>query len=118
MDLEIFVYNTFLGISSDRRAAKDMCRCGQSQQIFTKRTKCHTIRAFCKVTRQLMRAFHLRVDLVAWLLFRHPVTGAEVDIRSPLPEDLRTALVRVADGAIPPDLSDPLEFLGFYRVAQ
>jgi 23S rRNA pseudouridine1911/1915/1917 synthase len=52
----------------------------------------------------------------AWLLFRHPVTGAEIDIRSPLPDDLRTALVRVADGAIPSDLPDPLEFLGFFRV--
>lgn len=52
----------------------------------------------------------------AWLVFRHPVTGAEIDIRSPLPDDLRTALVRVADGSIPSDLQDPLDFLGFYRI--
>jgi 23S rRNA pseudouridine1911/1915/1917 synthase len=52
----------------------------------------------------------------AWLVFRHPVTGAEIDIRSPLPEDLRTALLRVADGAVPPDHPDPLEALGFYRI--
>jgi 23S rRNA pseudouridine1911/1915/1917 synthase len=52
----------------------------------------------------------------AWLVFRHPVTGAEVDIRSPLPEDLRTALIRAADGALPADLADPLDFLGFYRI--
>jgi 23S rRNA pseudouridine1911/1915/1917 synthase len=52
----------------------------------------------------------------AWLVFKHPVTGAEIDVRSPLPEDLRTALVRVADGALPPDISDPLESLGFYRI--
>jgi 23S rRNA pseudouridine1911/1915/1917 synthase len=51
----------------------------------------------------------------AWLVFQHPVTGAQIDIRSPLPEDLRTALLRVSDGAIPPETSDPLESLGFYR---
>jgi 23S rRNA pseudouridine1911/1915/1917 synthase len=51
----------------------------------------------------------------AWLVFKHPVTGAQIDIRSPLPDDLRTALVRVSDGAIAPDVSDPLESLGFYR---
>ena len=52
----------------------------------------------------------------AWLVFRHPVTGTEVDIRSPLPEDLRAALVRVSDGALAPDVVDPLELLGFYRI--
>jgi 23S rRNA pseudouridine1911/1915/1917 synthase len=52
----------------------------------------------------------------AWLVFKHPVTGAQIDIRSPLPEDLRSALVRVGEGAIPSDAADPLEFLGFYRV--
>jgi hypothetical protein len=44
------------------------------------------------------------------------VTGTEVDIRSPLPEDLRAALVRVSDGALAPDVVDPLELLGFYRI--
>lgn len=52
----------------------------------------------------------------AWLIFRHPVTGAEIDVRSPLPDDLRTAMLRIADGALPPDLADPLDVLGFYRV--
>jgi 23S rRNA pseudouridine1911/1915/1917 synthase len=52
----------------------------------------------------------------AWLVFRHPVTDEEIDIRSPLPDDLRTALVRAADGALPSDLADPLDSLGFYRV--
>lgn len=52
----------------------------------------------------------------AWLVFKHPVTGVEIDVRSPLPEDLRTALVRVADGALPLDIPDPLEALGFYRI--
>jgi 23S rRNA pseudouridine1911/1915/1917 synthase len=52
----------------------------------------------------------------AWLRFRHPATNAEIELRSPLPEDLRSALVRAADGAVPEDAPDPLETLGFYRV--
>ena len=51
----------------------------------------------------------------AWLLFKHPVTGEEIDVRSPLPEDLRTALVRVSDGTLSPELPDPLDALGFFR---
>ncbi|HLA90869.1 MAG TPA: RluA family pseudouridine synthase [Gemmatimonadaceae bacterium] len=52
----------------------------------------------------------------AWLAFAHPATGAPMDLRSPLPEDLRQSLVAVAGL---PDLiahPDPLEYLGFYRV--
>ena len=52
----------------------------------------------------------------AWLVFPHPVTGSPIEVRSPLPEDLRRSLVRAADGAIPADAADPLELLGFYRV--
>ena len=52
----------------------------------------------------------------AWLRFRHPVSNDEIELRSPLPEDLRSALVRAADGAVAPDDPDPLETLGFYRV--
>jgi 23S rRNA pseudouridine1911/1915/1917 synthase len=52
----------------------------------------------------------------AWLVFAHPVTGKEVDIRSPLPNDLRTALVRISDGAVGPDAPDPLGDLGFYTM--
>jgi 23S rRNA pseudouridine1911/1915/1917 synthase len=52
----------------------------------------------------------------AWLAFRHPVTGERIDLRSPLPEDLQTALVAVAGGGQPFGDSDPLEYLGFYRV--
>lgn len=52
----------------------------------------------------------------AWLRFRHPVTNAEVELRSPLPEDLRVALIRAADGVLPADAPDPLESLGFYTV--
>ena len=52
----------------------------------------------------------------AWLMFDHPVTGEKIDIRSPLPDDLRTALIRVADGAIAPETPDPLTEIGFFRV--
>ena len=52
----------------------------------------------------------------AWLRFSHPVTGVEVDLRSPLPADLRESLMTVSEM---PELiahPDPLEYLGFYRV--
>lgn len=51
----------------------------------------------------------------AWLRFAHPATGAEIELRSPLPEDLRAALIRVADGDIPSDTPDPLDLLGFFK---
>ena len=56
----------------------------------------------------------------AWLLFRHPVSGKEIDIRSPLPEDLRRALAATAQGSVPDavlagDL-DPLVHFGFYSI--
>jgi 23S rRNA pseudouridine1911/1915/1917 synthase len=51
----------------------------------------------------------------AWLRFRHPVTGAEVELRSALPPELVTAAVSAAG----PDVSfadtDPLEYFGFFR---
>jgi 23S rRNA pseudouridine1911/1915/1917 synthase len=51
----------------------------------------------------------------AWLAFRHPVTGALVELRSPLPADLRTALKAAAG----PDAAfgdrDPLDYFGFFR---
>ena len=52
----------------------------------------------------------------AWLIFAHPVSGEQIELRSPLPEDLRTALIRASDGTIPPETPDPLETLGFYSV--
>lgn len=51
----------------------------------------------------------------AWLRFRHPVSGALVDLRSPLPPDLRHSLA-VLSGM--PDLAshqDPLDVFGFYQ---
>jgi len=50
----------------------------------------------------------------AWLVFRHPVSGEMIDLRSPLPEDLHRALV----GAAAPDVdltnANPLDFFGFF----
>ncbi|MGH7688684.1 MAG: RluA family pseudouridine synthase, partial [Gemmatimonadaceae bacterium] len=51
----------------------------------------------------------------AWLVFQHPVTGARVELRSPVPDDLRTALVAAAGDAPSFGVGDPLEFFGFYR---
>ena len=51
----------------------------------------------------------------AWLVFTHPVSGKELDLRSPLPDDLRRSLATTAHE---PDWfahPDPLEYLGFYR---
>ena len=52
----------------------------------------------------------------AWLVFRHPVTGDTIDLRSPLPNDLHNALVVAAGPDVPLAATDPLEFFGFYRV--
>jgi 23S rRNA pseudouridine1911/1915/1917 synthase len=50
----------------------------------------------------------------AWLRFRHPVTGADLDLRSPLPTDLRAALAQVARDADILTKADPLDDFGFY----
>ena len=50
----------------------------------------------------------------AWLRFRHPVTGAALDLRSPLPMDLRTALAQVARDPSLTSHTDPLDAFGFY----
>jgi 23S rRNA pseudouridine1911/1915/1917 synthase len=52
----------------------------------------------------------------AWLRFKHPTSGAEMDLRSPLPEDLKRSL---AAAAYDPSLlthPDPLDYFGFYRL--
>ena len=50
----------------------------------------------------------------AWLRFRHPRTGATLDLRSPLPPDLAHSLATASE--LPDLLShpDPLAYLGFY----
>jgi 23S rRNA pseudouridine1911/1915/1917 synthase len=52
----------------------------------------------------------------AWLAFRHPVSGALVELRAPLPDDLRTALAAAAGPDVDTGDLDPLEYFGFYRV--
>ncbi len=51
----------------------------------------------------------------AWLIFVHPETGERLDLRSPLPADLRRSLAAVAESAEIEAHPDPLSFLGFYR---
>jgi 23S rRNA pseudouridine1911/1915/1917 synthase len=51
----------------------------------------------------------------ASLRFVHPITGAPVELRSPLPEDLRRSLAVVAGDPSLADHPDPLELLGFHR---
>ena len=50
----------------------------------------------------------------AWLRLRHPATGAEMDLRSPLPEDLRLSLAAAANDPTLANHPDPLDHLGFY----
>jgi 23S rRNA pseudouridine1911/1915/1917 synthase len=50
----------------------------------------------------------------AWLVFRHPVSGTSIDLRSPLPEDLHRALVVAAGPDVPIAHANPLDFFGFY----
>lgn len=52
----------------------------------------------------------------AWLVFRHPVTGATIDLRAPLPEDLHRALVVAAGPDVPLSDVNPLDFFGFFNV--
>lgn len=51
----------------------------------------------------------------AWLVFRHPATGARVDLRSPLPPDLDRSLRTTAGPDLPSGTPDLLEYYGFYR---
>ena len=51
----------------------------------------------------------------AWLIFRHPVSGETVDLRSPLPAELHRALVAAAGPDVSLADTNPLDFFGFYR---
>ena len=50
----------------------------------------------------------------AWLVFRHPVSGEMVDLRSPLPAELHRAVVAAAGPDVELGDTNPLEFFGFY----
>ena len=50
----------------------------------------------------------------AWLQFLHPITGAPMDIRSPLPDDLKHSLRVIGEGEAVAQAEDPLAALGFY----
>ena len=51
----------------------------------------------------------------AWLRFTHPVNGAAIELKSPLPADLTLSLKTVDGSGTLPDDSDLLEYFGFYR---
>ena len=50
----------------------------------------------------------------AWLQMNHPITGAPMDIRSPLPDDLLASLRVIGEGEAVAQAEDPLASLGFY----
>ena len=50
----------------------------------------------------------------AWLQLIHPITGAPMDIRSPLPDDLKASLRMIGEGEAVAQAEDPLAALGFY----
>ncbi|MDB4916212.1 MAG: pseudouridine synthase, RluA family [Gemmatimonadetes bacterium] len=51
----------------------------------------------------------------AWLRFRHPASGEQVELKSLLPDDLRRSLASAAgEDAVLAD-TDPLEYFGFFR---
>ena len=51
----------------------------------------------------------------AWLRLRHPSSGALIDLKSPLPPDLRQSLADAASDARILQLADPLDEFDFYR---
>ncbi|HEX3159666.1 MAG TPA: RluA family pseudouridine synthase [Gemmatimonadaceae bacterium] len=51
----------------------------------------------------------------AWLRFRHPATGELLDLRAPLPPDLRQSLAAAADDPALAQHPDPLVHFDFYR---
>jgi 23S rRNA pseudouridine1911/1915/1917 synthase len=51
----------------------------------------------------------------AWLGFKHPVTGQELEFRAPLPDDLAASLaIAAGEDAVGAGI-DPLEHFGFYK---
>jgi 23S rRNA pseudouridine1911/1915/1917 synthase len=54
----------------------------------------------------------------AWLIFPHPVSGALIDVRSPLPADLRRSLAAASGVESSTTSPDPLDDFGFYDLDQ
>lgn len=50
----------------------------------------------------------------AWLRFRHPVSGEAMDLRAPLPDELRVALAAAAEDPALATHPDPLAHFGFF----
>lgn len=53
----------------------------------------------------------------AWLVFTHPVSGARMDLRAPLPEDLHRSLARAAGDPGLFARPDALKYFGFYSAS-
>ncbi|MES2179358.1 MAG: RluA family pseudouridine synthase [Gemmatimonadota bacterium] len=51
----------------------------------------------------------------AWLRFKHPASGALIDLRSALPEELVRSLTSAAGPDVKFADTDPLEYFGFFR---
>ncbi len=69
--------------------------------------------------RRLLRLAAKRHFLhAAWLRFRHPTTGTIVDVRSPLPPDLRQALAAASEDPSLADDPAALERFGFFDEPQ
>jgi 23S rRNA pseudouridine1911/1915/1917 synthase len=51
----------------------------------------------------------------AWLVLQHPVSGTRLELKSPLPEDLKRSLARAAEDPALFAHPDPLEYFDFYR---
>lgn len=51
----------------------------------------------------------------AWLRFRHPVTGEQLDLRAPMPADLRISIAALGGMPELATQEDPLDVFGFYN---
>ncbi len=52
----------------------------------------------------------------AWLQFHHPVSGEQMDFRSPLPDDLHRCIAAIGESDELYADSDPLTTFGFYTI--
>jgi 23S rRNA pseudouridine1911/1915/1917 synthase len=53
----------------------------------------------------------------AWLQFHHPVSGEQMDLRSPLPDDLHRSIAALGESDEIYADPDPLRTFGFYNIA-